>query len=313
MDRVLSYDPGMAIPTDMADSTAGPMQHDVDERWVMAYAAAIDDLSSRYLDTTREDGLVAHPVFPVCVEWPVIVQARSGYTRFGVSSAEVRTGVHATHDLVIHRAIRPGDRLSTSLETVGVVGIRPGAMVTTRLRTVDGDGRPVATTTQDGIHLGVPTTGPDRPDPDSPPPIEGVDRSGEPEEHRIEIDGGRAHLYTECARIWNPIHTDRAVALAAGLPDIILHGTANLAYGVSAALATTGAEPTEVRRIRCRFRAMVLLPSNLTVRVWPTQSVPIDGVERAVVAFEVLNASGDPAVEDGLLVLGPEVDGEASS
>ena len=27
-------------------------------------------------------------------------------------------------------------------------------------------------------------------------------------------------MYTECARIWNPIHTDRAVALAAGLPDI---------------------------------------------------------------------------------------------
>ncbi len=208
----------MAIPTDMAGTTAGPMVHDVDERWVMAYAAAIDDLTPRYLDTTSEAGLVAHPVFPVCVEWPVIVAARSGYTRFGVSSAEVSTGVHATHDLTIHRAIRPGDRLSTTLETAGVVGIRPGAKVTTRLRTVDADGAPVATTTQDGIHLGVPTSGADKPDPGPPSPIVEVDRAGPPQEYRVEIDGGRAHLYTECARIWNPIHTDRAVAHAAVCP-----------------------------------------------------------------------------------------------
>jgi len=306
VDRRLSYDPGMAIPTDMAGTTAGPMVHDVDERWVMAYAAAIDDLAPRYLDTTSEAGLVAHPVFPVCVEWPVIVAARSGYTRFGVSSAEVATGVHATHDLTIHRSIRPGDRLSTTLETAGVVGIRPGAKVTTRLRTVDVDGAPVATTTQDGIHLGVPTSGADRPDPQPPAPIDRINRAGPPREHRFEIDGGRAHLYTECARIWNPIHTDKAVALSAGLPDIILHGTANLAYGVSAALAAAGADPTEVRRIRCRFRAMVRMPSDLTVRVWPAAVGPVDGVEQSIVAFEVLNAEGAPAVEDGVLVLGPE-------
>ena len=101
----------------------------------------------------------------------------------------------------------------------------------------------------------------------------GRGRAGAPVEHRIEIDGGRAHIYTECARIWNPIHTDRAVARSAGLPDIILHGTANLAYGVSAAMASSGVGPDEVRRIRCRFRAMVLLPSTLTVRVWPSVDI----------------------------------------
>ena len=298
----LTYDAAMPIPTEMAGATAGPLVHTVDERWIMAYAAALDDLSPRYLDTTAADGPVAHPVFPVCVEWPVIVAARTAYQRFGVTPEEVRTGVHATHDLVIHRAIRPGDVLSTSLETVGVVGIRPGAMTITRLRTVDAGGRPVATTTQNGIHLGVAADGPDRPDPDPLPPIEGVERRGHPAERPVEIDGGRAHLYTECARIWNPIHTDRAVALAAGLPDIILHGTANLAYGVSAALESTGADPLEVRRIRCRFRAMVRMPSTMTVRVWP--AVTVDEPDRRVVSFEVLNEAGEPAVEDGVLVLG---------
>ena len=76
-----------------------------------------------------------------------------------------------------------------------------------------------------------------------------------------------AHVYTECARIWNPIHTDRAVARAAGLPDIILHGTATLALAVSRSLAR---EPA-ARRAGARAgsaaasRGMVPLPSRLTV------------------------------------------------
>ena len=52
----------------------------------------------------------------------------------------------------------------------------------------------------------------------------------------VPISSTLAHVYTECARIWNPIHTDRAVARAAGLPDIILHGTATLALAISQTL-----------------------------------------------------------------------------
>ena len=48
-------------------------------------------------------------------------------------------------------------------------------------------------------------------------------------EIRVPIGAGAAHVYTECARIWNPIHTDTAVTAKAGLPGIILHGTATLA------------------------------------------------------------------------------------
>ncbi|MEM9561850.1 MAG: MaoC/PaaZ C-terminal domain-containing protein [Actinomycetota bacterium] len=291
----------MPIPTTMVGSTMGPMVHEVDARWTMAYAASLGDTGPRYLDTAADDGPIAHPVFPVCVEWPVIVAARSAYEQAGVTAAEVRTGVHATHDLTIHRPIRPGDRLATSLETVGAVAITPGARVTSRLTTVDAEGTPVATTTQDAIHLGVTTTGPDRPDPDPPSATPTVDRTGEPIERTVEIDAGRAHIYTECARIWNPIHTDPVVARSAGLPDIILHGTANLAYGVSAVLSAVGADPERVRRIRCRFRAMVRLPSTISVRVWAPAGAGGDGA----VAFEVRNEDGEPAVEDGLLMLAP--------
>lgn len=292
----------MAIPTDLAGTGVDAVEHRVDERWTMAYAASLGETSSRYFDTTSTDGVVAHPLFAVCPEWPVIVAGREEMERAGVPLAEVRTGVHATHDTTIHRLIRPGDVLSTSMKTVGVVNIKPGAMSTVRLETVDAQGLPVATTSQNGIYLGVPTDGPDRPDPAPPPPIEGIERVGDPIEFPVDIAAGAAHSYTECARIWNPIHTDKAVAIAAGLPDIILHGTANLAHGVSTVVRTTGeGRPELVRRITCRFAAMVRMPSIITVRIW-SENRTADG--NRTVPFEVLNQDGSPAVKDGLMVFG---------
>ena len=292
----------MAIPNSLVGLQVDPMEHRVDERWTMAYAASIRDDSPRYFDTTRPDGVVAHPVFAVCPEWPVIVSSRAASEAAGVSPAEVLTSVHATHDTVIHRLIRPGDVLTTSLEFVGLVTKKPGAMSAIRLRTVDADGLPVATTTQNGIYLGCEVDGDDIPDPD-PPPALSVERAGTPAERAIDILAGDAHSYTECARIWNPIHTDRSVALASRLPDIILHGTANLAHGVSTAVdLRADGDPRRVRRIVGRFAAMVRMPSTMTVRVWP--AVALDD-ETSAVPFEVLNGDGDTAVRDGIVVLGP--------
>ncbi|MEM7339571.1 MAG: MaoC/PaaZ C-terminal domain-containing protein [Actinomycetota bacterium] len=291
----------MAIPTELVDMTVPPLVHDVDDRWTMAYAAALDDCRPAYHDTTSADGVVAHPVFVVCAEWPVIVSSRAATEAAGVSAAEVITSVHATHDTEIHRLVRPGDRLTTTMETVGLVQKSPGAMSITRLRTVDAAGEPVATTTQNGIYLGVPLAGDDHPDPEPPASIEGVERRGTPTEVTIPVPAGAAHTYTECARIWNPIHTSKQVALDAGLPDIILHGTANLAHGVTAVIDTAGGgDPRRVRRIACRFAAMVRLPDTLTVRVWPANPT-VDG--RLTVPFEVMNQAGETAVRDGLVVL----------
>lgn len=283
------------------------MVHEVDERWTMAYAAGLGDHLEAYLDTTRAGGVVAHPLFAVCPEWPVIVGSRDRSIEAGVTADEVATGVHATHDLTVHRLVRPGDRLMTSMSIVGVVDKSPGAITTTRLVTVDQHERPVATTTQHAIYLGVPAVGDPVVDPDPPPPLPGASRVGDPIEVQVPLSAGAAHVYTECARIWNPIHTDPAVARHAGLPGIILHGTANLAHGVSAVIAQFApGRPERVQRIAGRFAAMVSLPSTLTVRMWAPEPQPLESdAQTSAVAFEVLNDQGETAVRDGLLVLGP--------
>jgi acyl dehydratase len=291
----------MPVPAALLDMSLPPVIHDVDERWTMAYAAALGDHSDRYLDTTRLDGVVAHPLFPVGPEWAAIVASRSMSEPLGMTHAEVLTGVHATHDLTVHRLVRPGDRLSTQLSIVGMTDISPGAKVTTRLTTVDQHGQPVATTTQDAIYLGVPTDNVDQPDPTPPPVISAPERRGDPIVTTVDVPAGAAHVYTECARIWNPIHTDRSVAQASGLPDIILHGTATLAHGITAVVNhRADGDPELVRRVAGRFAAMVELPSTITVKVWPGNATP-DG--NMTVPFEVYNSAGVAAVKDGLVVL----------
>jgi acyl dehydratase len=125
------------------------------------------------------------------------------------------------------------------------------------------------------------------------------DRRAALHEHRereLVVAAGAAHVYTECAHIWNPIHTDRAVAIAAGLPDIILHGTATLALAVSAIVREElGDAPARVSRIAARFGAMVMMPSVLTLR--------IEASSEAALWFSVRNDTDEAAIRDGMIGL----------
>jgi len=265
----------------------------------MAYSASLGDTQDCYFDTRRDSGIVAHPMFAVCPEWPVIVEGRELADKWGITPEETRQSVHATHDLVVHRLARPGDVLETRLTYTGVENKSPGAYTTMKLETFDADGHPVFTTYQGGMYLGVPAEGEDRPAQDTPEIPDLGALSGEPlAEILVPVTHGAAHTYTESARIWNPIHTDASVAEAAGLPAIILHGTATLALGVSATLSEVAdGNPERVRRIRGRMASMVLMPSTITVRVLDV--TPVDGQD--VARFEVLTEDGGPAINQGLV------------
>jgi acyl dehydratase len=273
----------LALSRDIVGVSVGPIAHEIDARWLMAYAAGLGETDGRYYDTIAAAGLAAHPLFPVCYEWPAMVALRD---RIAQEELSIRS-VHATHDLTLHRPPRAGDRLSTTARVTGLAHRRAGTLMIVRQETVDADGRPVSTTDYGSVYRDVGFEGEDAgAGPDAPA------RSVMPAGSvalPVVAPAGLAHVYTECARIWNPIHTDVSVARAAGLPDIILHGTATLALAVSLVLAHLAADPREVTRVRARFTGMVPLPSRLTVRV----SVSAGG---KAVAF-------DAASHDGALVL----------
>jgi acyl dehydratase len=282
----------------------GEIETEIDARWPMAYAAGLGDTDPVYLDTLRPGGIVAHPLFPACYEWPLAVESRARQ----LGEAIALRGVHATHDVVIHRRVRPGDRLRTSASVVAVAPRRAGAYVLTRYTTVDVNGGPVSVTDYGSVYLGVTC------DAEGDLPAASSRSGGEAEgaeawSAEIPIPATLAHVYTECARIWNPIHTDPAVARQAGLSAILLHGTATLALAVSAALAreARGAE-APVARIACRFTGMVSLPSRLTVTGRTVRAT--NGARMAT--FRATTPDGRAALSDGCLAVAPSNPGPRS-
>jgi acyl dehydratase len=289
------------IPSTIAGVEVGPVTHAVDARWLMAYAAGLGEQDARYYDTTGVGGPVAHPLFAVCYEWPLALALRAKT----FAPAIAPRGVHATHHLVLHRPPRAGDTLLTSARVIALARRRAGTLVTTRFTTVDDRGAPVTTTDHASVYRGVECDAEVSEEhatlgawttrrghrTDAPPTSPGVS-----DETRwtaeVAIAAEAAHVYTECARIWNPIHTDLAVARSAGLPGLILHGTAMLALALSRVVARDlDGDPTRVHEVGARFTGMVLMPSTVSVRGGPRAGGRI--------AFDALDTHGHNLLSDG--------------
>jgi acyl dehydratase len=243
----------------------------VDKRWIMAYNAALGEVSAK-----------PHPLFPVCYEWDATRALREA-TGLQALNAQL---VHAQHDLLIHRAPRAGETLQTTARIVAASARKPGAFVTIRLTAHGTGGEPVSRSDYGMLYRGVALEGGSRSIEtveDPPPNSTALERMA-----GVPVAASAAHVYTECARIWNPIHTDPDYARAAGLPGIILHGTATLAFSVTALQKVFG--KATVTRVRCRFAGMVLMPSTLSVHA---------AAEGTSIAFETRNERAETVIERG--------------
>ena len=259
----------MKISTSIVGQASPLERVEIDKRWIMAYNAALGAVSA-----------TPHPLFPVCYEWNA---TRALRISTGLQELNARL-VHAQHDVTLHRPPRE-EVLVTRSRVVAAEQRRPGSFVTIRLTAESESGEPVSTSDYGMLYRGVELDGAGR----------ALERREDPPRHvcalepvgEVPIAAPAAHVYTECARIWNPIHTDPEYARQAGLPGIILHGTATLALSVSKL-------QYKARRVRCRFAGMVLMPSTLTVHASPHLSASGDAL-----AFETRNERGEVVIERG--------------
>jgi acyl dehydratase len=233
-------------------------------------------------------------LFPVCLEWPAILDSRALPGSESQTAAERARGVHAAHDLHIYQPILADETYETTATVIGLKPIKPGAAQTLRLDTRNSAGQLVCQTWQLSINRDVPVEGQLAPDAQVPALPQASD--GEPlsQRYAIAIKAGAANIYTECAHIWNPIHSDKAFALAAGLPDIILHGTATLALAVSRIVdELLSGDPTRVTRIGGRFTGMVLMPAVLSLEMrWQSASH---------LGFVMINEAGEEVFSQGFI------------
>jgi acyl dehydratase len=288
------------IAASIVGTETGPQRAAIDARWLMAYAAAAGSHRPPCFDTTAAGGPVAHPLFPVCYEWPLLLEIRAR----AIGDAAAPFGVHATHRLRLHRLPQAGDELTSTARVTSVSVRRAGTLVVARLVTRDAGGDLVSETDYGSLYRGVFLAG---------PADEGADTSSSRElalhgtasapspapprwTERMDVPYHLAHVYTECARIWNPMHTDLAVARAVGLPGPILHGTATLALAVSRLVERDlDGHCRAVRGIEARFSGMVPLPSTFTVRAGARDLHSI--------AFEAVDGAGARVLSEGVLRL----------
>ena len=218
----------MRIPAGLVGTTVGPRVHG--DRRALAHGLRRRARRARRPNTSTRRGRTAssrHPLFPVCYEWPLARRAP------GQGAARRGRGARASTRRTIsrlHRRPRAGDRLSTTATVVAV-----GAAHARRLRRhAHGDRRRGGPAREhDRLRLASTAawsaTRAPRPDPlprgetgrPDPRPSAQERRTRRREwsvDRRPDRRHGLAHVYTECARIWNPIHTDRAVAPAPGCP-----------------------------------------------------------------------------------------------
>jgi len=271
-----------------------PLRLEVTTRMVQAYAAGVADRNPRYFDDADAAGIVAPPAFCVSVQWPVY-RKLAGATELGASRAESLRAVHALQDSTFWRPIRPGDVLFTRATVVEIRATRAGAYVLTRLDSTHERGGASIVTSYSGIlYRGVAVDGVDTHIERPPPFAEGGSTSSR-ERVEIPVSPEAAHVYTECAQIWNPIHTERRVAFRAGLPNIVLHGTATWALAAREIVSRfAGSDPSRLRRFAGEFRAPVI-PGSIIVLEVKREGGRVD--------FEVRNEDGSAAIAHGCAAL----------
>lgn len=263
-----------------------------DARWCMAYAAGVPDERTELYATDGD--LLVHPLFPVAPEWALLTANRSFPE--GLSRDEATRGIHVGHDLLLHRALRPDEELTVQARVTAVGRRSAGATQDTLFVATDPHGDVVWRTRFSSLYLGVELDGdPTAADVEWPalPAHDAAERTEPIASRQSFVRMVDAHVYSECARIWNPIHTDVVAARAAGLAAPILHGTATMARAISIVTELAGVPLASVRRMAGRFGAMVALGSTIEVRLL--------SLDDAHLTFDVLEEGGRRAISHGVL------------
>jgi len=85
-----------------------------------------------------------------------------------------------------------------------------------------------------------------------------------------QCDRYRPIYYAAASGDFNPIHLDKELATAVGLPGNILHGMCTMAWAAEAAIDALGGDPGSLKRLRVRFSRPVKIEDEITFTVTPS-------------------------------------------
>jgi acyl dehydratase len=246
--------------------TSGPVASYVDPDEVAAFALAINDGRSSYLD-----GSAVPPTYPVIAALPVVL----GLPPFPLAVlAAARANVHAEQDMVLHKPIRPGNWLHTSAERVGAAPTKAGMIVEQRVRSVDDDGDLVVTQRWVTMLIGEaigPPRGQAPPDRSYavPPTAELVAKE------TVRTTRDQTFRYAGAAGDRSPMHVNDESARERGFPRKFNQGLCTLGLITRGLIdAAADGDPTRVARLAVRFSAPAFPGDDIELAIYeigPTQ------------------------------------------
>lgn len=237
-------------------------------RATMNYAAAVGDANPVYFDDDGGKTVIAPPMLAVALTWPILEHIKEYIDDKNFPVDIIKTQVHYTEHLAFHRTVRPGDMLTIKGRVAAIIPHRAGTVTVIRFDAVDYDGKSVFTEHIGAMMRGVECAGKSHGQEDLPC-VPTVSSGGSIKwEKVIHIDRMQPFIYDGCTNIHFPIHTSVGFAKLVGLPDIILQGTATLAFAARELTDNEAAgDPQRLKELYCRFTGMVVPPGDIRVRL----------------------------------------------
>ena len=268
----------------------------VNWRDTMNYAAAIDDNNARYFNDEQVSGIVAPPMFSVAATWPVLENLKDYVDADDFPFEIFRTQVHLSEFLEFHAAIKPGDELFIKGVIAAIVPHPAGTHITLRFDAANQDKQPIFTEYFGGLIRGVSCGDGGAGSETLPVTLASPETSTPVWERTIGIDALRPFVYDGCTNIFFPIHTSRKFAHDVGLPNILLQGTATLAYAARELLDHNGGgDPSRLLALSCRFTGMVFPDTDIKVQLLAST----DHSRHSDLFFRVLGDQGQVVIKDG--------------
>ena len=250
----------MAVERLQSGDRAGPYPLVVDRDMAAALATTTRDDTASYFDGTA--------VPPTAIATQTYAPQMAAIFELVPEPvfAGAHGGVHGRHDLVLHRAILPGEELHSLVETHSARRSKDNLRVTLLHRTYDARQQLVAEQWWTTVLLGTTAeeTGPDLPGHGG----NGCDPGQAVAEEVVHIDAEMVRRYAEVSGDFSEHHFDAEAARRSGFAGPFLHGLCTMALCARAVVGVLCPdEPSRLRRLALQFASPAYLDEDLTVRI----------------------------------------------
>ncbi len=259
----------------------------VDPEKSIAYAKATNETNPRYYESD-ENKLTIPPLFPVTM----LVDPMKQIVADDTLNLDIFRMVHGEHEILYHRPLRLWDKIKIKVELDSIDVKEAGDVLWAK--NLGYAGEELVFEMRAGMFFRKPRKG-----------VRSKRKEKEIEREiiitkKMNVTPDQSVRYAAASGDDNPIHVDRDIALAVGLPDIILHGLCTLAFATQAIVdGLAEGDPTKVKRIKVRFSKPVFMEDTLTTEGWLQE----ENKTSKIIGFETKNEKGDAVLKLGSIEL----------